>query len=103
MRSQAQARPGALGIEELERRLMPSAVPLLQESFDGTRSGSLPSGWAQWNSSGAASFAVSPSRPFSGPAGLGSNAQSSVAARAWVATPEPADVQVTADVFVNGL
>jgi hypothetical protein len=103
MRKDAKARAASLGIEQLEGRLVPSGVPLLQESFDNTPAGSLPSGWSQWSSTGQSAFAVSSARPFAGPNGLASSGTSSVAARAWSATPEPADVQATATVFVNSL
>ena len=96
-------RAPSLGLEMLEARLVPSGVPLLQQSFDGTPIGALPSGWSQWSSNGSAAFAVSSAQPLSGPNGLASSAASNVSARAWAATAEPADVQATADVFVNDL
>ncbi|HEV3292307.1 MAG TPA: hypothetical protein VG123_25315, partial [Streptosporangiaceae bacterium] len=72
------------------------------ETFDSTPPGTLPSGWSQW-SSGNASFAVSTARPENGPAGLASAGDSSVTARGWLATSQPANVQASAAVFVNGL
>jgi hypothetical protein len=103
MRDDATVRTAAPGLEELEGRLMPSGVPLLQESFDGAAVGSLPSGWSQWSSSGTNSFAVSSAQALGGAKGLASYAASNVSARAWAATPEPSDVQVSAAVYVNTL
>ena len=91
------ARPGGAG-----RATRPLRRGPLQESFDSTPPGSLPAGWSQW-SSGAASFAVSTAQPESGPAGLASSGASNVTARGWLATSQPADVQASADVFVNAL
>jgi hypothetical protein len=102
MRNDAKARPASLGLETLEDRLVPSGVPLLQESFDGTAAGALPSGWSQW-SSGSPAFAVSSAQPFGGSRDLASAAASSVWARTWDATPAPADMQVSAAFFVNNL
>src|SRR5689334_4849186 len=99
MRNDAKARPASLGLEALEDRLVPSGVALLQESFDGTAAGALPSGWAQWSSSGKSAFGASWAQPFSGPKDLASAAASSVWARTWDTTPAPADAQVSAEVF----
>jgi hypothetical protein len=103
MRNDAKVRAASVGIEELELRLMPSSVPLLQQTFDASPTGSLPSGWSQWSSSGSRSFEVSSARALAGPNGLASSGASNVAARAWAATWEPADVQASAAVFVDGL
>jgi hypothetical protein len=102
MRNDAKVRAPALVPEQLEGRLVPSGTALLQQSFDTTSRGSLPSGWSQW-SSGAASFAVSADRPENGSAGLESSGASSVTARGWLATWQPANVQASADVFVSAL
>ncbi len=72
------------------------------ETFDGTAAGALPAGWSQW-SNGDPSFGVSTAQPESGPAGLASAGASGVTARGWLATSQPANVQASADVFVNGL
>ena len=103
MRKDAAARAGTLRIEELESRLLLSGSSLLQQSFDGTTAGSLPSGWSQWSNTGYTSFAVSSALALAGANGLASSGSSNVAARAWAATSEPANVQVSAAVFVNGL
>jgi hypothetical protein len=102
MRTQPKTISRNLGVEQLEARLVPSAVPLLQESFDGTRVGALPSGWSQW-SSGGGSFAVSADRSVSAPDSLASTGNSSTSSRAWVASTLVADSQVSASVFVDGL
>jgi hypothetical protein len=103
MRSDVTARATALGLEELEGRLVPSGTSLLQESFDTTWVGGLPSGWSQWASDGSAAFAVSSAQAFAGPNGLASTAASGVSARAWASAQEPADLQTTAAVYVDSL
>jgi hypothetical protein len=81
-----------------------SASSGLSESFDTTAVGALPTGWAQWSSTGQAAFAATSAQSLSPPNGLGMNApSSSLAARAWVAAPQPADVQVSASVYLNTL
>ena len=46
---------------------------------------------------------MSTAQPESGPAGLASTGASNVTARGWLATSQPANVQASADVFVNAL
>jgi hypothetical protein len=103
MRNDGKPRPPSLGLEELEGRLVPSGATVLQESFDATSVGALPSGWTQWTSNGSTSFAVSKAQPENGAAGLASSGASNVTARSWQTTSQPANVQVSADVFVNAL
>jgi hypothetical protein len=91
-----------LRVEELERRLVLSPVPLVQQSFDSTAPGALPVGWSQWSSGGGA-FAVSAAREVSGSDGLASYGASSTTSRAWVTSPQPADIQVSASILVDGL
>jgi hypothetical protein len=102
MRNHAKVRAPALVPEQLEGRLVPSGAALIQQSFDNTPVGALPSGWSQW-SSGALSFAVSSANPENGSGGLASSGASSVTARGWVTTAQPANAQASADVFVNAL
>jgi hypothetical protein len=92
----------APALEELEPRLALSTT-LVREMFDSTALGALPSGWAQWSSTGTRSFAASTVRSLSGAASLASNQASNVNARAWVTSPQPADVQVSAFVFADSL
>jgi hypothetical protein len=90
--------------ELLETREAPSATPWLSESFDTTSVGSLPAGWASWNNSDGGGFQVSTLHALNGSNGLTSGATASSAdARAWYATATPADVDASADVFVNNL
>src|SRR5262249_36382451 len=100
MRDAATVRTAAPGLEELEGRLTPSGAPLLQGSSAGAAVGSLPSGWSQWGSGGTNSFAVSSAQALGGPNGLASTAASNVSARAWAASQQPADVQVSAAAFL---
>jgi hypothetical protein len=89
-----------LRLEELEPRLAP-AVSL--ETFDTTPLGALPANWSQW-SSGANAFAVSSSRSLSAPNSLAvsSPAASGLNARSWINTTQPANMQVSAAVYLNG-
>jgi hypothetical protein len=95
----------SLGILLLEPRQAPSATPIGSETFDTTPVGALPSGWAQWSSNGSAAFAVSTAQALSAPNGLtvSSGIISSLAARTWVTAAAPADLQVSAAVYVSTL
>lgn len=93
----------SLTVEMLESRDAPSAAPLIIESFDRTPAGTLPTGWQQWNNEPKTSYAVSTARALSGVAGLASTGDSQLTARTWVATQLPADVQTTANVFLDSL
>jgi hypothetical protein len=78
-------------------------LPVTMESFDTTPVGSIPATWGQWNTS-ASTFAVSTARALSAPNGLESNATSSIAdGRVWDGDPQPADVQVSAAVYLDSL
>jgi hypothetical protein len=84
--------------------VLPGSSPGVTESFDGTAVGALPAGWAQWSSTGQGAFAVTAAQSLSPPNGLAvTAASSSLAARAWVAAPQPADVQVSASVYLGTL
>jgi hypothetical protein len=98
-------RPAPLCLEELEPRLAPTASLGTEESFDTTTPGSLPSGWSQWSSTGAAAFAVSSTQSLSPPNALAisSPTLSTLNARAWVNTPQPANEEVSAAVYLNSL
>src|SRR4051794_15940834 len=89
-----------LRLEPLEPRDVPA---VFAESFDGTAAGALPGGWSQWGSAGGTPWAVASSPSVSAPNSLGVTGGSSVNARAWYATPQPADVQVAADVYLSTL
>ncbi len=93
------------GVQSLEPRLAPSATPVGSETFDTTRVGTLPAGWAQWSNNGTTAFAVSSADALSAPNGLAvsSGIVSSLAARTWVTSAAPADVQVSAALDVNTL
>jgi hypothetical protein len=73
------------------------------ETFDTTAAGSLPSGWSSWSNPSTAGFQVESTLALSGSNGLASTGPSSADARAWLAGVMPADVQTSADVFLNTL
>jgi hypothetical protein len=95
----------SLDVQPLEPRLAPSASPAGTETFDTTSAGSIPPGWSQWSSNGTVAFAVSASRSLSAPNGLAvsSGIISSLAARSWVNAVAPADLQVSAAVYLDSL
>jgi hypothetical protein len=98
-------RYASLDVQPLESRLAPSASPAGSETFDSTPTGSLPSGWSQWSNNGSAPFAVSAARSLSSPNGLAvaSGIISGLAARSWVNAAAPADVRVSAAVYLDTL
>jgi hypothetical protein len=73
------------------------------ETFDTTPTGSLPGGWSSWSSPSTAAFQVESNLAFSGSHGLASTGPSSADARAWLNGVMPADVQTSAEVFLNTL
>jgi hypothetical protein len=94
----------ALDVQTLERRLAPSSSPATVESFDSTPAGALPANWSQWSSLGSPSFAVAAGLSLSGTQALARTAnRSTLAARAWNNASLPADVQVSAAVYLNTL
>lgn len=101
MKSIKRSRRVLLRLEELEPRLAPAAS---LETFDTTPTGTLPANWSQW-SSGANAFAVSSSVALSAPNSLAvsSPAASGLNARSWIDTAQPANVQVSAAVYLNSL
>jgi hypothetical protein len=103
MPSDAKAYTAHLTVELLETRLAPATTVSVLETFDTTPLGSLPSGWAQWSSNGSSSFAVSNTRSFSGPESLASSGLSNLSGRAWLAAQQPADVQVSSEVYLDSL
>ncbi len=93
-----------LQLEALEPRKAPSASPWLVENFDSTSLGSLPWDWSQWSSSGYQAFRVGSDPTGSGGHDLAASASiSNLTSRAWANTLTPADVQVSANVYVDSL
>src|SRR5688500_13454692 len=99
MTTNKRLRPVRLRLEELEPRLAPATM----ESFDSSAVGTLPAGWSQWSSNGTSAFAVAASQAESAPNSLAANSPtaSSLTARSWVDTAQPADAQVEAAVYLN--
>src|SRR5439155_10634225 len=78
--------------------------PVSEENFDHTSAGTIPSGWAQWSTTGSSIFTVANARYLTTPNELASYVPTSaVSGRAWPVIIEPADVEASADVFVNSL
>jgi hypothetical protein len=75
--------------------------PYFQQRFNGTPSGALPVGWAQWSNQAPA--AVGPDPSSRGPKTLRFDAGSSNNARAWFGQDLPADVRVTSEVLLDSL
>jgi hypothetical protein len=113
-------RPVRLQIELLEGRELPATTAGLAEilkatplppgsgsvlaltGFDGP-TGALPAGWRQWSSGGNPLFRVDSSHPLAGPSGLTAAGTSRDTARSWFGQSLPADVQVSAAVYLNSL
>ena len=75
-----------------------------EESFDTTAPGSLPAGWSQWSSTGTNAFAVSSTQSLTPPNSLAiSSTTSSMNALAWINAAQPANEEVSADVYLNSL
>lgn len=73
------------------------------DTFDRTKTGSSPAGWAQWASTGSAVFTASTTKSSSGLTALSATGTSSVAALGWLNTPFAADAQASAAVYLNSL
>jgi hypothetical protein len=94
-------RPINLKVEQLERRDAPSVTPV-SESFDTTATGALPPGWTQWDSRGQTPYEVSPAKSYSPARSLAVTTNASdLSARTWHTTPQDADVEVSASVFLG--
>jgi hypothetical protein len=94
-------------VEALESRETPSVSPLAanntvyRETFDNTPVGALPTGWSQWSTGGR--FGASTLHAVSGKHGLTANDGADQQARAWINAVLPADVQASADVYIDNL
>jgi hypothetical protein len=100
-------RSATLRVEALETRETPSRSPaspaavVAQENFAQTTIGELPAGWTQWDSQ--ASFQVLPGRALNGNAGLVASGSSGETARAWLATTQPANVQISSTLRLDSI
>lgn len=90
-----------LSVEGLEDRSLPSSVPLLIEAFQAASV--LPTGWNQWSSNNTAAFGIDRSAGLGDLGQLAAVAPTGVAARAWVGSPFPVDVETSAAVYLNSL
>lgn len=81
----------------------PPAPPTTVQSFDSTAAGAIPTGWSAWSTAPANGFAASPTRALSPSNGFTSNGLSNTTARAWTDADLPADVDVSAAVYLDGL
>src|SRR6266404_3244309 len=92
-----------LRCELLEPREAPSTSPWLNESFDQTQVGAIPTGWSQWSNQAVGAFAVESSRALSGTNGFGSNGASTLEARSWYGQVMQADFGAYASVYLDSL
>jgi hypothetical protein len=91
----------SLILERLEDRRAPSVTPI-SESFDTTNLGQLPTGWAQWSNTGQHVFAVSSQTAVSPTHSLAASTPTNwVTASTWNLTQEPADIEVSANLYAN--
>jgi hypothetical protein len=97
----------SLYVEQLETREMLTTSPLspagliARETFDGTALKALPAGWTEWSTSGP--FAVANNVALSGHNSLVATGGTGQIDRSWVNSALAANVQVSADLFVNSL
>ncbi|HMF15237.1 MAG TPA: hypothetical protein VKE94_23140, partial [Gemmataceae bacterium] len=77
-------------------------IPVIRESFDKAPDGGLPEGWSQWTDLGG-TIQLSAAKALSKPNAVACSGGSKTAGRAWLKQPQPADVQVSAAVFVEQL
>src|SRR5881409_2430789 len=94
--NQIQPRQTEVAAEEAPR------TPATTESFDKAAVGTAPEGWSRWAGPGA-TVEVSALKSLSAPNGLALTGPSPGVARAWLARPQPADVQVSAAVYLDTL
>ncbi|MBP3957872.1 hypothetical protein J8F10_21675 [Gemmata sp. G18] len=73
------------------------------ESFDTTAVGAAPTGWSSWGSDSTGGFKAAPTRALSPDNGFASTGLSSTTARAWSGTDLPADVDVSAAIYLDSL
>src|SRR5262245_13912131 len=91
-------------LESLELWMAPSASPWLNETFNSTLLGKIPTSESQSSSTGAAAFGVISTSTTMGIRDLAVNTSTSaLAARDWVTTLVPADTQVSANIYLNTL
>ncbi len=81
----------------------PPTIDGVNESFDALASGEAPAAWDRWTAGPAAPFVASTSRALSPANGFTSNGGSTSAARAWSEVALPADVDVSAAIYLNSL
>ncbi len=79
------------------------APPGVNESFDATANGALPSGWTAWANDGAARVRVSAGASVSPANALAADGDSPTQARAWSTGVAAADATVSASVFADSL
>lgn len=96
-------RRATLAVETLEARSLPSSTPLLIEPFQTPAAGGLPTGWAQWSGNKSPAFSLDRTAGLGDSGQLAAVAPPGVAARAWVSSSFPADVESTAAVYLNSL
>src|SRR5438128_1604461 len=99
--SQNQIQPGQAEVAA-EEPAPQGAAPAFTESFDKAAAGTVSEGWSRWASPGS-SVEVSALKSLSAPNGLAVTGPSPGTARAWLARPQPADVQASAAVYLDTL
>lgn len=81
----------------------PPPVVGVNQNFDTTTAGQTPAGWSAWTAGPAAPFAAGTTHALSPNNGFTSNGGSTSAARSWSDTALPADVDVSAAVYLDSL
>src|SRR5437879_3071234 len=96
--NQIQPRQAEVAAEEAPQGANPAVI----ESFDKAAPGAVPEGWSRWAGPGS-TVEVSGLKALSAPNWLAFTGPSPGMARAWLARPQPADVQVSAAVYLDTL
>ncbi|HEY8505695.1 MAG TPA: hypothetical protein VIL46_14015, partial [Gemmataceae bacterium] len=74
-----------------------------REDFDAAAQGQLPAGWQAWSDKGFGHFGASDELAASAPNSLAGSGNSATTARAWLGDAQPADVRLSASVFLGTL
>jgi hypothetical protein len=78
-------------------------TPSFHESFDHAMTGPPSAAWSRWSNSKDVYFEITAEKSLSEPNSLACTGRSSTVTRAWLNQSQPADVQVSATVFLNTL
>jgi len=79
------------------------APPTVNEAFDTTAVGAIPTGWQTWSSDASGSVKVGNAKSLTPGNGLSATGNSPTTIRAWVSNGMPADARATVSLFADSL